>query len=353
VSTSVGILGFAHGHVNSYCSQWKQRPELDVQVVAGWDHDRERLRKVASNLGLDAYETADELLGRADVTAVVIAAETAFHAGLVEKAAAAGRTIILQKPMALTLPEADRIVAAVGRSGVPFTMAWQMRADPQNLKMKELVESGAIGRVYMVRRRHGLNMCLNDAFADSWHVDPEMNRDIWADDAAHAIDLVNWMFGTPASVTAEMVSLRHPRMPNDNGIAIFRYPDGPLVEVCCSFTNPATENTTEIIGEKGSIIQNYGDGPSCNVPRPENARALKWFLREDNEWTYSDLPTPESHGMRIASLAEAFSEFLHGKREPIASAEEGRLSLRMTLATYVASREGRRVSINDEAIAMV
>ncbi len=283
MSSKVGILGLAHGHVNAYCQQWRQRPELEVEVVAAWDHDADRLQRTCTALDLPACPGVEDLLARVDVEAVVIAAETAYHAELVEKSAAAGKTIILQKPMALTLSEADRIVAAVANGGVAFTMAWQMREDAQNRKMKELVDSGAIGRVYMVRRRHGLSMCLNDAFADSWHVDPDMNRDIWADDAAHAVDFLNWMFGAPESVTAEIMSLRHPRMPMDNGVAVFRYPDGPLAEICCSFTNPATENTTEIIGEKGSIVQNYGDGPSCNVPRPEGARALKWYLRERND----------------------------------------------------------------------
>lgn len=350
----VGILGFAHGHVNSYRTQWKQRPELGVQVVAGWDHDAERLTKASADGSIAACGSVAELLSRADVTAVAIGAETAYHADLVEQAAAAGKAIILQKPMALTLGEADRIVAAVSAAGVPFTMAWQMRTDPQNMKMKELVDGGVIGHVYMIRRRHGLSMCLNDAFADSWHVSPKMNRDIWADDASHPVDFIHWMCGVPESVTAEVLSLRHPRMPMDNGVALFRYADGgPLAEVCCSFTNPACENTTEIIGEKGSIIQNYGDGTSCNVPKPENACGLKWFLRETNAWVYSDLPVPPSHGNRIAHLAEPLSEFLHGRRGPVASAEEGRMSLRMNLACYVSTREGRRVSINDPAIASV
>ena len=85
------------------------------------------------------------LLQNADIQAVVVSAETSLHADLVEKAAAAGKTIILQKPMALTMPEADRIVTAVEKSGVPFTMAWQMRVDPQNNEIKSLMESGYSG----------------------------------------------------------------------------------------------------------------------------------------------------------------------------------------------------------------
>jgi predicted dehydrogenase len=232
-------------------------------------------------------------------------------------------------------------------------MAWQMRVDPQNVKMKELIDSGELGQVFMVRRRHGLSMCLNPAFADSWHVAPELNRDIFADDASHPIDMIHWLLGVPETVTAELESLYDARMPRDNGIALFRYAGGPLAEVCCSFTLPAGENTTEIVGEKGVIIQNYGDGPSCSVPRPEGACGLKWYLTETQEWTCSDIATPEGHGLRIAGLAGPLAEFFHGRRAPIATAEEGRMSLRMLLACYVSAREGRRVGIDDEAIAAV
>jgi predicted dehydrogenase len=349
----IGILGFAHGHVDAYCAEWRRRPELGIEVAAGWDHDTERLGQAAQRHGVRACADAGEVLGDVEIGAIVIAAETSLHAELVERACAAGKVVVLQKPMALTLAEADRIAAAVDDSGVRFTMAWQMRADPQNVAMKELVDSGQLGRIFMVRRRHGLAACLNPDFARTWHVDPGLNRDIWADDASHPIDFVHWLLGIPQSVMAEMASLFDPRMPMDNGIAVFRYPDGPIAEVCCSFTSAAGENTTEIVGEEGVIIQNYGDGPSCNVPRPDAAVGLKLYRRATAEWTAIDIPTPDNHGARIAGLAEPLAEFLHARRGPIATAEEGRTSLRMVLACYVSSREGRRVRIDDDAVVGV
>ncbi len=353
MTIGVGILGFAHGHVGMYCTQWRQQPAHGVTVVAGWDHDGERLQKAVATFALRGYAQADDLLAAPDVQAVVVGAETVLHADLVERAAAAGKAIILQKPIALTLGEADRIVAAVARHHVPLTMAWQMRVDPQNLKIKELMTSGALGRIFMVRRRHGLNTHQWPWFAGSWHARPELNRDIWADDAAHAIDFLQWLLGMPETVTAEIASLCDPRVPMDNGIAVFRYANGPLAEVCCSFTCPAAENTTEVTGEKGSIIQNYGDVPSCNVPRPAEACGLKWYTTESGRWTCSDIASPTNHGERIAGLAGPLAEFLHGRRPPIATAEEGRLTLRTTLACYVSTREGRRVRIDDESIAGV
>jgi predicted dehydrogenase len=251
------------------------------------------------------------------------------------------------------MAQADRMVAAVERAGVPFTMAWQMRVDPQNVQVKEMVRSGELGKIFIVRRRHGLGVHTWPDFKNLWHTKPDLNRDIWADDAAHAIDYIHWLLGVPESVTAEMDTLNDPQIPMDNGIAIFRYPGGPIAEVVCSFTCVAAENTTEVFAEKGTIIQNYGDVPSCNVPRPADACGLKWFTTAKNDWTCSDIASPSGHGARISGLSGPLSDFFHAKRAPIATAEEGRTTLRMTLACYISTREGRRVHLDDPAIASI
>ncbi|MBB6730168.1 Gfo/Idh/MocA family oxidoreductase [Cohnella zeiphila] len=348
----MGVLGFAHGHVGAYCAEWRTA-DYGVRVLAGWDHDAARLDAAAAEYGLAPYPDVGELLDREDIRAVVIGAETSRHAELAELAADRGKAIVLQKPMALTLAEAERIRAAVSRNGVPFTLAWQMRVDPQNVQMKKWLESGELGQVFMVRRRHGLSMGLSADFANSWHVDPALNRDIWADDCSHPADFVHWLLGVPETVTAEIESLYNPRIPSDNGIAVYRYPGGPIAEVSCSFTCAAAENTTEIVCEKGTIVQNFGDAVSCNVPRPEQAAALKRFDVGTGAWTESPIAAPPNHGFRIRALAGPLAEFIGGKREPLATAEEGIASLRMVLATYVSSREGRRVRLDDPALEQV
>lgn len=342
----VGILGFAHGHVNAYCRGWRENPAWGVAVVAGWDHDAERAAGAKDQGSLEIFETPQALLEKGDVEAVVIAAETSLHAELVEKAAAAGKAIVLQKPMALELSEADRIVEAVEKAGVPFTMAWQMRVDRQNLAMREMVESGQLGRIFSVRRRHGLSTQNFAGFDDSWHVDPALNRDIWADDAAHPIDFIYWLLGKPQSVIAELSSMLNPKVPNDNGVAIYRYADGLLAEVTCSFVCLAHEPTTEIVAEKGTLIQNYGDGPSSNCGRPPQGIELKWFSAESGKWEVLDVPGYASQGERIAGLAAPLAEFLNGRREAIATAREGRDVLEMTLACYRSSNEGKRVPLD-------
>jgi predicted dehydrogenase len=343
---NIGVLGFAHGHVGMYCARWREHAEWGVRLDAGWDHEPARLADAVKKHGVESCASAGALLARPDVQAVVIAAETSLHAGLVEQAAAAGKAIVLQKPLCLTLSEADRIVEAVRRHGVPFSLAWQMRVDPHNLQARDLLASGRFGRVFMVRRRHCLNTHDWPAFDQSWHVQPALNRDIFMDDAAHAVDFLYWLRGMPVSVVAELGSLLNPKIPNDNGIAVFRQADGSFSEIVCCFATPAGENTLEITCEHGVIIGNYGDGPSNSV-RPDNAPQLKWWLRGSG-WTISDLPPIKGQGERIQNLAEPLAAFLNGRRPPIATAGEGRDVLRLMLACADSSATGSRITMQNE-----
>jgi predicted dehydrogenase len=346
MTTNLGILGFAHGHVGMYCGEWVNMPAR-VKLVAGWDHDAERAKANCEKFKLEQANSPAALLSRRDIDAVVIGTETSMHAELCEQAAAAGKAIVLQKPLALTMAEADRIVAAVKKYGVRFTLAWQMRVDPQNLRMRELVRDGTLGKLVMMRRRHALPTHTWPGFENTWHVKPELNRGMWADDAAHPIDFLLWMFGEPETVTAEIATLINPKVPDDNGIAIFRYANGMMAEVVCSFTSVAGENTTEIVGTGGMIVQNYGDLPSATAPRAAGAGGLRWYMQDTKQWTDSGIASPAGHGQRIQGLALPLLEFLESKREAIATAEEGRTALKMVLASYRAAEEGRRIRVRE------
>jgi len=343
----LGILGFAHGHIGLYADRWQKQPELGVELAAGWDHDAERAKVSCQHYSMAQAASPQDLLARKDVDAVVICAETSMHADLVEQAAAAGKAVVLQKPIALTMDEADRIVAAVEKHRVPFTLAWQMRVDRHNVKVRDLLADGRFGRVFMARRRHCLSTQLWKDFDKTWHVQPHLNRDIFADDAAHAADFLYWLFGMPESVTAEIGTLLNPKIPNDNGIAVFRYPNGQLAEISCTFVAVAGENTLEILCENGIIVGNRGDLVSCMIPRAPDAIQLKWYLKDEKQWTVSDLPDITNQGERIGALAEPLAEFLRGKRPAIATAREGRDVLKMILACIESAAEGRRVKLGN------
>lgn len=338
----IAVLGWAHGHVNLYAEEIGKME--DCCILSSWDHDEERCGRNAAQFGCTASTNFEEVLGDDRIQGVIVAAETSMHAEVCAAAAKAGKAIVLQKPMALTLEECSRIIEAVENNQVPFSMAWQMRVDPQNLKIEEVLEQGLLGRIVMFRRKHCLSTHIWPDFDKTWHVRPELNRGIWMDDAAHPFDLVYWLFGKPRSVMAEIDTLLTPRIPDDNGIAVFRYPDGKIVEVVSSFTANAGENTTEIHGDLGTLIQCFGDAVSAATPRHPDTPGLKWILNGQSEWTESGIPSPTCQAERIRTLARPIVEFFLGQRPPVGTAHEGREVTEMLLASYEASAAGRRVA---------
>ncbi len=345
----VGIIGFAHGHVFTFGNEWIAHPEYGVEIVGGWDRDEARKTEGCTKLKAKPYDTLEDLLA-SDISAVVVSCETNFHADCVEKAAAAGKDIILYKPMALHLSEADRIVEAVNKNGVKFTMGWQSRTDPQNMKMREIIQNETLGKVCLYRRRHGLATHLWNNFENTWHATPEYNRDIFADDSSHPIDMMQWIFGMPETVSCEMATMANPKVSNDNGVALFKYANGMIAEISCSFTTSASEITTEIYCTGGSVQQYYGDAVSTKLPRPAGQPGLKWFVNGAQEWTDSGIASPAAHGQRIAAQGLEFARYLKGERPSVCTAEEGRNSLRLVLACYLSAREGKRVSVWDDRI---
>jgi len=344
---NVGVIGFAHGHVFAFGEEWNAHPEYGVNLTCGWDRDAARGKEGCEKLSIKQADSLEALLA-SDISAVVITSETSFHTEYVKLAAEAKKDIILYKPMALHMSEADSIVEAVNKNGVKFTMGWQSRTDPQNVKMRELVQNKTLGKVCHYRRRHGLSTHLWDNFENSWHVAPEYNRDIFADDSAHPIDMMQWMFGMPETVSCEMTTMANPNIINDNGVALFKYGSGMIAEITCGFTTAAAEITTEIYCTGGSIQQYYGDAVSTALPRSEPG--LKWFANGDDGWTDSGIASPGTHRERLVVQAVHFANYLKGETPAVCTAEEGRNSLRLVLACYLSAREGRRVSVWDERI---
>jgi len=350
---SIGFIGLAHLHVTTYAEVLSRMP--GVRLVACWDDDEARGRAAAERFAMEFVPALDDVLGDGNIDAVIIGSPTNRHGDHVVRAAKAGKHILCQKPMALTLEECDRMIAAVKENRVVFSVAYQMRHDPVNQAMRAMVREGYLGRIGHARRRHCIPVLFNKEFvtgATKWHVDPIQNMGMFMDDATHAADWFFWTFGKPTSVVAEIDNVLTNVAPDDTGAAIYRFAGGEHVApgmmgvlLNSSVTHVAV-NTTEIYGDEGVLVQDYGDAPSMALPRPTDARPLRLFRvsQHDRGWQFPDLPIPASHGERIAAVPRPFVEcLLHGAPVP-ATAEEGRAAVEMVLGAYQAARSGRRVT---------
>lgn len=328
----LGVISFAHAHVNAYIDAIKPFP--DATVVAGWDADRERGLTQCAKYGLTFEPDLDRLLRRDDIDAVFVTSPTNKHAGHVAAAAQAGKGVLLQKPMALTLEDCDAIIRSVHERGVPFSMCYQMRCDPVNQKMKSLIDEAAVGQVALVKRRHAIGLLLSASWAipGNWHIDAEQNMGMFMDDASHAADFFLWLLGKPVSVMAEIDNVVTNMAPDNNGVALFRFAHKEMGILVNSSTMLAAESTTEIYGDGGVIIHNYGDAPASSLPRPPGSAALKIFRKGEHDWQQFDFPADTPHANRIRAVARPVVDYLLGKRPPIATAEEGRTCIEMILA---------------------
>lgn len=343
VGIRLGVVSFAHGHVHRYIETIAGFS--DATVVVGWDDDHERGIEACRRHRIQFEPDLDALLGRQDLHAVFVTSPTNEHAAHVVAAAQAGKGVLLQKPMALSLRDCDAIIDAVRHYRIPFSMCYQMRCDPVNQHIKALVNQGAVGKLAVVKRRHAINALLQPAFAHpgNWHVDPIKNMGMFMDDASHAADWFYWMLGRPTSVIAEIDNVVTNAAPDDNGVAVYRFPGNEIGVLLNSSTTIAAESTTEIYGDEGTIVQNYGDQASSAIDRPPGAVALKMFRAGSEGWQYFDFPADTPHSSRISAVPRPLIDYLQGNGEPLASAEEGRVCIEMVLGAYRASQEGRRI----------
>jgi predicted dehydrogenase len=341
----IGILSFAHGHVNAYARMIQGFD--DARLVACWDHDMARGQAGAERYGIPFVPHLEDILARQDIDCVIIASETNRHADLAVAALEADKPVLLQKPMATTLEGCDRIIRAVEQSGQWFSMAFQMRCDPQNIAMRRLIHEGAVGRVGFIRRRHCIPVLFNKGFIEgetAWHISAEANVGMFFDDATHALDWLYWTVGArPVSVMAEIDNVLTDVAPDDTGAAILRFADGMFATITNTSVCWAGENTTEIYGDQGVIIQNHGDAPSAAI-QPAHPVGVKLYqqARAELGWQDLGLPLVAGQGERIAGVARPFVDAFKAGM-PMCSAEEGRVSVEMALACYRSAETGERV----------
>ncbi len=338
-----GVLSFAHGHANVYCQ--KMLGFEDVKLIACWDDNQERGETAADKFGMSYSPYVEDILANPAIQAVIITCETNRHPEMVIAAAQAGKHILLQKPMAITLADCDRMIAAVAAAGVKFSMAYQMRHDPSNQKMKELVKAGVLGRIGLLRRRHCIPVLFSESFVNGptrWHFDPVKNMGMFMDDASHATDFIHWMLGKPISVMAEIENTLTDIAPDDTGVAIYKFASGAMVELVNSSVTLAGENTTEIYGDKGVLIQNYDDLVSTSIA-PPSAVALKLYTKDDPQWRDLGIAIPANHGERLANVPRPFIDYILHDTQPPVSAQDGRVSVEMVLGAYRSAKAGQRI----------
>ncbi|MDB4894550.1 MAG: dehydrogenase, partial [Firmicutes bacterium] len=227
------------------------------QVVAVTDLRPDRARKLGESLNARVYATVAELLADPEVEAVDICVPTPEHGKVVLAAAAARKHVLCEKPIARTMAEADEMIAACRQAGVTFMVAHVMRWESTAEKARQVVESGVLGPVRLVR------MTLGGSFptwgVDNWFADYAKSGGPFLDLVIHNFDWLNWVFGPVQRVFASNVT--DPSLEQgDYGLAILKFKSGVIAHVEAIWNAPEGfpfEDRYEIAGTQG--LYEYGD----------------------------------------------------------------------------------------------
>lgn len=336
MSLRIAILGVAHYHANFWTKAFLASE--GVAVAGAWDSDPARADVFARQHGIAAVTDLAALLAGSD--AVAICSETAAHPALVQAAAEKGLPILCEKPLGATMEQCDAIAGIVAETGVRFMQSFPKRFDPVNHEIAALLRDGAIGRVTLVRIRHGHSHGFDPNFRKGWFVDPaESGGGTLLDEGVHAADFLNWLFGMPASAYATISSSIFDLPVEDTAAAIFRYADGMIAEVTTSWAFAAADTSIEIYGTEGTILLGGVDIAS----RPTRESDFVRVFRRDaggGSWVSSPTVPHFKTGIFHEHVAWAFAKALKAGGAMPVTLEDGRQAFAMIDAAYRSVRSG-------------
>ncbi len=228
------------------------------QLVAVADRNRDRALDFARRHGVARWHDDAEAIIRApDVDVVYAATMTESHRDFVLRCAAAGKPVLTEKPMAMNYADCLAMIAACRDADVPLWVAYYRRALPRFLKVRDLVQSGAIGDIRMVTMRHFQRIPSPEAMRGpfwGWRLDPERSGGgIFFEAVGHTLDILDFILGPIESVRTFADNQAGAYPPEDVVTAAFRFASGVYGSGAWCFTADCDDEYNEIIGATGRI----------------------------------------------------------------------------------------------------
>ena len=277
-----------------------------------------------------------ELLGDPNVDAVIITTPDHTHCQITCDFLRDGKPVLLEKPMALKKEECDEMLRVSKETGVMLMVGQVARYGPSKIKMKELVESGAIGELTFVEGEYAHDY-MNRRGEGDWRVHPDREGIIGG--GCHAIDLLRWIAGDPTHVRAYSNHKYLTEWPvNDTTIAIYNFPNNVIGKVFCGIgVKRGYTMRTCLYGTRGTIIfesgRNYLELFQCD---PDDIH--KGFtVPKKIPFVY------KSHNMED-EIKDFITALQQGKPAPI-SPLEGASTVAVACATVEAAAKGKAVKI--------
>jgi predicted dehydrogenase len=320
-----------------------------ARLVGFLGKTRERAQALAARFGGEASTDAAAFFGRPDLHVVAICTPSGTHAELGVAAAAAGKHVIVEKPIDVTLDKARALIAACRRHGVQLGVIFQSRFLPAVALMKKAIDRGRLGRLYVADAYVKWFRSREYYEAARWRGTRALDGGgALINQSIHTVDLVQYLAGPAASVFGHAARLRHPYIETeDTAVAVVKYRSGAVgvLEGTTSIA-PGFSRRVEIHGERGSIVL---DGNDISVWKVEGQgeeeaelEALRAAARDASDGSSNPMNLDVTgHKMQI----EDFLAAVRAGGRPVIDGEEGLKALEMVLAVYRSSETGRPVEL--------
>lgn len=337
----IGIIGC--GAVARYCHVPALERMKGITIVAAADPDESSSSQVARATGAAVHESAESLLARDDIHAVVISVPSHLHAAVAIAAANAGKAFYLEKPIATTMQDARDVCRAATDAGVAAAVGFNRRAHPLHVRARNLIAGGALGEVHSVHSvfsepspRDGM---------PGWKRARATGGGALLDLASHHVDLVRWLLGTEVcSVSATMKSA----VTEDDSAAVSMTLAGGAQAQCFFSLRSAYADHVEIIGERATLrIDRHLATLSMMMAKRLGYGARKHSVGgglADIGWRVRRVAHPAEDPSYFLAL-EAFASQVRGERGALASLEDGERSLAVVLAAEESARSGAPVRV--------
>jgi 1,5-anhydro-D-fructose reductase (1,5-anhydro-D-mannitol-forming) len=219
----------------------------------------------AAEYGVRAWATLDEALGDSQVQAVYVGTPVFLHAPQTIQSLRAGKHVLSEKPMAMNKAEALAMVRAAEGSGKTFGVAYYRRCYPKVQRAKQLLAAGAIGEPLAAELTN--HTWFDGTGSRSWLVDPaKAGGGPLFDIASHRIDVLNFLFGQPLRVTAQLSNVVHHYPVEDNATVMIEYADGVRGIVDVRWHSKVARDECRIRGTDGEIEMSPLNGPELIWP---------------------------------------------------------------------------------------
>ncbi len=333
----VGIVGCGRiiedGHVPAFAALADR-----YEVVAVADTSDQRRNIVADKLGVSGdrrFNTWQDLLGCDDVDLVDMALPHFLHLPSLLDAVAAGKAVLMEKPMATTLAEADAMMAAVGKSSRPACIIHNYLYQPHNLRGLELVHSGAIGEPYLYRCEHFSGGHYHGAagYDPAWRTKAARGGGgAVIDNAYHQLYLAENYLGSPAtSVYAGIGTYVQQIDVEDLGLIQLAHADGSRSIINQGWVGAGAQAVDEIHGTEGILRFQRGSEHPAAIVRGESIEPIA--ITGEFRWGFEGL---------FKELADALES---GSEPPIPFAA-GYRNFQIVMAAYESGRSGQAVTLD-------